>query len=168
MIHELSPLPAIQSVSGTNGKNEVLPLSQKYCTVSRKLKHHISKTNGRTGFRGVAVFDQTYIDAKFESRPVIRFWDMKRQSWVFLNFLETVQYFWDRGSKIYCLPVILIFLTGIFPFFHPIITIQTQKSNIDLQRLAISEKKIPGNSVISPFSHFAANKTNSYKSSTCV
>ena len=23
---------------------------------------------------------------------------MKGQSWVFLNFLETVQYFWDRGS----------------------------------------------------------------------
>ena len=26
---------------------------------------------------------------------------MKRKSWVFLNFLETVQYFWDRGSIIY-------------------------------------------------------------------
>ena len=49
-------------------------------------------------FRGVAVFDQNYSDAKFESRPVILFWDMKRQSCVFLNLLETVQYFWDRGS----------------------------------------------------------------------
>ena len=47
---------------------------------------------------GVVVFDWNYSDAKFESRPVIQFWDMKRQSWVFLNFLEPVQYFWERGS----------------------------------------------------------------------
>ena len=26
---------------------------------------------------------------------------MKRQSWVFLNFLETVQYFCDRGSTLF-------------------------------------------------------------------
>ena len=64
------------------------------------LKYHILKTNGGTSLklRGVAVFDQNYSDAKFESRPVIQFRYTKPQSWVFLNFQETGQYFWDRGS----------------------------------------------------------------------
>ena len=70
----------------------------------------MSKTNGRTGFkfRGVAVFDFNYSDAKFELRPVIQFRDTKHQSWVFLNFLETVQYIWDRGSIHYFLGLCIL------------------------------------------------------------
>ena len=69
------------------------------------------KTNGGTGFkfRGVANFDRNYSDVKFESRPVIRFWDMRCQSLVFLNFLETVQYF--LGQREYILDFTL------HPFF---------------------------------------------------
>ena len=64
---------------------------------------HISKWNDRTWlkFSITVVSIKNYYASKFEASPSIRFWDMVFQSWSFFNFLETVQYFWDRGSRTY-------------------------------------------------------------------
>ena len=51
---------------------------------------------------------------------------MKRQSCVFLNFLETVQYFWDRGSIANSL------LTLISSFKTSIIAAQTSGTQADI------------------------------------
>ena len=62
---------------------------------------HISKLNDRTWlkFRITVVSIKNYYALKFEANPSICFWDMVFQSWSFFNILETVQYFWDRGSN---------------------------------------------------------------------